>query len=312
MAETAPFDVEIRLEGICAFVPDEAWDKKPNVVRVLLPDGGGRRGPVPKFEPGKDVHPGNKDELTRHVAFLRFPLGAMQLGDQTAIMSEDEVVVYLLGERLRFDFDEAPASAGKNKLTIDYGDIKTNTTLRHLSDVVEYVDPGLTPRVDSGCVAWPVQRPELLRGMVEITSGKLQVAKPADQRWEFPVAGSKVVIKRRLANRVDLLLKGLTRFEIHSTPFRGRGGSALKLAPPQGSLLVVRIANLCDQNPLQWLRLRPAEPDGDFLWHYQLMHPETIKKFLKGKYKATFPSPVTDPGESADGINCFGTKYPPP
>jgi hypothetical protein len=252
------FQLEIQFCGLCLYVKDET----NGLVGVVMPDARGRTT-------GSLTHP-DGDAARRHVGYLRFDLGDV-VGSFPRGSGNDprfEVV-------RRFDFHEISIEGGPDTWTSapsiglpDFDRIAPGT-----GDVPQLRPvPGLFSSTPPSNV---LMRMLLVGG--ELTGPPVQSWKLDDTlspgepeyvdefasyvTWTGTVEGSSVTLH---LDRID-----------------GTDTQSITLAPAatDGSGVVsLKIANLCDKNPLEWddLEIRTVtQSDDDFKWMYHLLEPVT-------------------------------------
>jgi hypothetical protein len=272
------FNLRVSFTGLCAFVPNAAFDKQPTKVCVVMPNGEGN-APHPK----KSL---DGTELDRHRAFLRFNL--KNLKGMPKVPSDSLAAWYLTRREVTF------TTTGKsNPLTI--ASYQEAADLAQVAPNYSVVDPlvvtGDTPKITSRLL---IEHGEISTGQL---TGPWRTTKTlADDFAQFP----------KLAQALVLKLTGLDSLVISVTKMTGgTDQDPLVLEAPSGKTVNISIVNLCDTNPLQWKPRLASTPDADFKWYFELLPNRQIKALQKVLLGLELPILVPEGQPNGLGQNCF-------
>lgn len=295
------FDLIVQFSGLCLYVLDETNQR----VGVLMPDA---RKTVANM-----VHEDGTIG-TPHVGYLRFDLGNLHPNFPAATVPEDptnEGVHQFAAETLQFVIGGGAAGA------IVANDINVPKFEELAPD--RTVQPGDPPRslfkVRDGLFTGPNPSEVLMRTILE--GGTIE-GEP-EENWLFNnlFNPGKPAYVDEFAPVVVWTRPGVESLTIRLQRFAGGDPIEFSLAPPEGSEEPVRlkIANLCEINPLEWqnLGLRAVDKDDvDFKWIYRLLTPangDTWPQALLDGHR--FPIPMLPPPADLgdEGVeDCIGAQ----
>jgi hypothetical protein len=272
------FDLRVSFTGLCAFVPNAAFDQKPTKVCVALPNGEGN-APHPK----KSL---DGTELDRHRAFLRFDL--KNLKGMPKVPSDSLAAWYLTRREVTF------TTTGKsNPLTI--ASYKEAADLTKVAPNYSVVDPavvtGDTLKITSRLI---IEHGEISTDQL---TGPWRTTKTlADNFAQFPKLAQQLVLKLTGLDSLEISVKKMTG---------GTDQDPLQLEAPRGGTVNISILNLCDTNPLQWEPRLASTPDADFKWYFELLPDKQIKALAKVLLGLELPILVPEGQPNGLGQNCF-------
>jgi hypothetical protein len=317
----APFTLRVTFTGLCGFVENENKNDPTPLCAVLV--NGTRPATDRNFRALDDT------PLRFHRPFVTFPIPSVQPApDDVLDQPMTHGIWYLNRERLHFEIP--PSEVAANRLDIQRLDLRGNphpeepnmTNREHresytwIADLRQVVAAEHT--LDCQIVASTGVIPPSVIGQVLIPGGRLRPALFTRAVWEFantlsgPGPG---YTPRVFAHEVSFTWDNLTQAALVSQPLDAtRPVRRLSLTPAEGTTLVrVRIANLCDTNPLGWLLPREPEADRDMKWFYELLSApakQSIRDILARERK-TLPIPeVRRMATSVSGIHS-GNCIPP-
>ena len=294
------FQLRVEFSGLCLFVRD----RQTNTMTVVMPDARQFEKPL-KHEDGSDAVP--------HVGYLRFDLANLASGaagvETTAIDSPAYEVVHRF-DREQLTFDIAAGDAG----------VRGEPALPDFDTFAPVLE------VRPGVLATPPEDIVLMR--TELRCGTL-VPDLEQRHWTMPSTlhpqgnGAGALAQQQFGGMTtwtctvpgDTLTLRLTRFDdpnvvttipLRPTPVEGKEGE-----------LLLKVANLCADNPLEWEELpdhRVEGEDADFRWTYKLLQ---LKAGANGVAYPPATLPAPDPVLRQDEIDadlqsseqdCFGGK----
>lgn len=280
------FDLRIRFTGVCAFVPDKPFDQQPSHVTVVLPDG-------EKKSLGVD----NKG-LNRHRAFVRFHLRDV-VGMPTLPDQADGI----------WDLGHFPHPSQQTKLTLSVTGgpqqltVKSMAALANIGTIVDHAY-----KIDRRTIGPNPPKTVLAQFIIDrgtLSTGSYQ----AD--WIFPkyLCDTNVFVND-MSNEVNLDFQKVTSATLTSTPLGGGAVGTLPLATQAGGRVDITVANLCDNNPLEWpVRSGTATADQDFRWFFELLRrkdQKRLRKVLDGLY---LPHPWPAGDGNGQGMDCFPASF---
>ncbi|HEX8450962.1 MAG TPA: hypothetical protein VF647_02630 [Longimicrobium sp.] len=304
------FTLEVSFTGLCLFLLKEDCTR----VAVVQPDC--RANGLPPQHPDGDPEPG-----APHVGYLRYDLaslgGGFSPGTDPVSGPHYEVVHRFVRETLDFGLSSVDAP-----MTID-------TKLPAMERIAPAAVYGqLLPENECGhgekSLLKPIEgllsgnNPPLVMRTV-FSGGDLDGGNTSD--FEFLRAfnpGGAARYRGRFARKViwtrevtdaDHLTLTLTRFDgtptqkITLKPVKDMGGN---------DVIVLKIGNLCADNPLEWPELGKAEAadiDRDFKWLYRLLETtdgRAAQTLLPADTR--FPVPIRPANAGLGGENCIGTR----
>jgi hypothetical protein len=271
------FKLKIIFTGVCGLIPNKPFKNAPGKVCVVFADGDYST----KGADGKG--------LNRHRAFIKFKTKNVVGGSR---VPESVDGIWYLGKR-SFRLQTTGASA----LKID--------NLDGLADLTK-VAPDYADADPNAVVGTP---PEKLLARFFVEVGTLACGQSQGE-WIFPkILSDQHVRVKDLSNEVILLADNLTTLEIVASPINGGDDVRLPLTAPDGEIVELTVANLCDDNPLEWEQKYDAKPDLDFRWHFELLSPAKWQDLVKAIEGLYLPYPYPVPQGNAQGANCFTTAY---
>lgn len=283
---------QIELTGLCTFV------RHPNKKSacVLLVDATGVE-PVaapPGSQPRKSLD--RKHALVYHRGFLRFPLH--NLAGTNGLASGHDAVVYLDRHNVKLE-----PSAGAEPFRWNDGDA------RHLAPLDEVV-PGASA-VRPAALAPSGSDPDVLARLYleHGTVGEEEIGGP----WRFVDSGRQNGghdHQQSLAHRIVVDLGELEHLTVRLSSWNGGTSSTIELVPrSEGEQVALTVANLCEENPLEWPKgVEPRPDDLDFKWLYELLDPaarETIDQRRQGGH---VPYPRRTGAAALAGENCYSGR----
>lgn len=306
---TGPVTLRVEFSGLCFYLihdPDrnaaDPEDRNKGIARkfaVLMPDARKKQDPV-----HADGYAGDP-----HVGYVRFDLANLDLGDvgvEPGVVEDDvgrprnEIIHRFDGEVLDFGLGD-----GQAEVRYDLG----LPSFNKFADTLRPVD-GLFDQVPPGGL---LMRTVLSDGDISATgSGKIWTLpyqlhnEPSDDPyanqfagysvWNRPIEGSRLTVTIRKFNGAVV-----ARIPLKAVPVRALDGSVR-------SMITIKVANLCSNNPLEWrddFPMRTVDKgDIDFKWLYRLMEPRqelrTDYATLLGKSQLPFPEQL--------GVQAFGDE----
>jgi hypothetical protein len=280
------FALRIKFTGILGFVPDKPFTESPSRVYVLAPDG--------EVDPKDGRRGADAQDLSRHRAFIK--VNAANVVGTNGVPSSMESLWYIGKRELRLE--TTGASAG-----LKIGDLSGLASLGDVAPLFSKVHPdalqGTTP-------------PTKLGARFVIDAGTLRCGQPQG-KWVFPnILCSNPVRVDELSNEVFLELAGLESLAIAASPLTGGDTVRLQLTAPAGGTVELIVANLCDENPLEWPGVYDAKPDLDFRWYFELLSDASYAELTDQIDGLSLPYPCPQGKPNARGADCFPAAYPPP
>ena len=303
-------DCIIRFTGLCAFVPNKPFGQDPENMCAVLVDG--RSLVNPNTLGVKKALDGTK--LRRHRGYVLFDLrnlptdykgskehhGVWYLDRQRIVIKDNQSSLdtksYIPGIDTNYDIDKVGAG--------EEASISWVAALAKLMPNYATIDPA--------CVSTNVADvPDTVLAQIFFNIGKLTVKEPTLQIWSVSGALSDQFARQPLAHEAVLTLSGVTKLTLEAKALPGGVDDKLELVSGQLGNIEITIANLCDENPLRWLRTPSPEDDDDFKWYYELMTKTQQTKINKKRRGAPLPAPVPERKKlppSATGVNCFPVR----
>jgi hypothetical protein len=273
------FDLEVTFAGLCAFVP------APNNrrVTVLLPDA--------RRDKGQPLH-SDGTEGVPHVGYIRFDLSNLVDDIPTDGHNGPTYEVVHRLDREDIDFNLPPAGAVRVALQLP----KTEEFAPNLE-----VRPELMKGSDNRLLARIILRGGKLTASAGITEFVFPLQFAPDRPNHRGRFAGFATWKRAL-DADDLTINIGAHAPIQLKPRNGK--------------IVVKIANLCSINPLEWddLETRSGESvdrDVDFKWLYSLLQPKNRVQFSDLLHGISLPVPEAVPGPRGSS-GCMGVETGPP
>lgn len=288
MPSTVPpdaFVLEIEFAGINLFVRQkETLEATANRgLKVLMPDARLRRPNDPAMK-----HLDDKPAIP-HVAYVRFNMANLpSVGTELDHVVNDrgpsfEVVHRLNGESISFEGLTPKQPVNTDGLEVpDFNEFAAKLELREDLDKSNKI-------VASTELSGGVIESFSVAGQTWSLSGELGSNGPIEER-EF---GGMVVWTSApiVGDGLDLVLKSFDDTQTTRIPLtakKTKDGSTRRIA--------IKIANLCDKNPLEWDELPQrtvAEDDVDFKWLYKLLQLRAKKNGSNVPDVLPIPKPVS-------------------
>ena len=313
--DRALFDFHISFTGACGYIFDPGQSK----MMAVMING------VDAVAAGKKALDGTP--LKDHRGFIRFKLKHL-LGPQHP-HGESDVVVYLNRERVTFH----PTPPNDFQITKDNRakDVRNIPAMKEAANGFGDIDetvlrpPGNRPRgdilaqviVDSGTVAaerlneldnWSFVHGEL----VENFSLKKTIPGGINRF-------STTAQPRPLTDQLGVTMNNLRELEIRITHLDTKKVKYLPLIPAssdrsgQRPFIDLTIANLCDDNPLQWesgMRSRSPKSDPDVKWLYHLCKNSAQLQAQLGSNELPIPTLSPDTGGGGGSpAKCMGLRF---
>jgi hypothetical protein len=270
------FDLEVRITGICAFIPNDDSAAGAYKLCVVMPGGDGARFAL------------DDELLCPHTSWIESPDGSVALPKTS-----------LRGMRVRFKVTPKKASGYPEVDPVKFGASK----LADLSAVCgDYLS--LDPAIFSFPPRGDIMTQVLLReGDPDYYSD--------GGRWSIGyMKGGSATVSQDLTHEFILNLKQLDDAKLLLEPYSG-GQTAISLAPHSGRGPVrVRLVNTCKEAEPQ--AVEEAMRDRDFKWYYELMN-EAVREDIRTDLRndrgdLPFPRYVSN---LIGGHNCFPARSKP-
>lgn len=296
-----PFTLRVDFSGLCMYVRHSDGQH----VAVLLPDCRKSTNPVPKHFDTTDAEP--------HVGYVRLDFERLGLGlvapAPAGLEPRYELVHRFTGQMLKFEGTPTQPD------TIDTS-VLDFPSFDHLGFPVDLV----SNLFSAGTPTDPPVPPQLLARMV-LRGGRLSGRKITGTFWEFPQVGDPA--SRTYAREYASFATWTRGFDgnaltVRITNWAGTPEASFPINNiPDGAEVVIKVANLCCSNPLEWndLPLRTVKgPDEDFKWLYRLViphdtppttSPEDAWKDLLNGTRLPHPRLVPGPGSETGSDDCI-------
>jgi hypothetical protein len=108
----------------------------------------------------------------------------------------------------------------------------------------------------------------------------------------------------KLTNEVTWEVGGLSQLRLSMDPFQTGTRYFVDIKAADGAIVEVTVANLCEDNPLQWGPSKTSARDVDFRWHYQLIDPDQLARLKALLNDRDLPYPIPHPINGL-GIDCL-------
>jgi hypothetical protein len=251
---------------------------------------------------------------------MKFPVG---LVENSAGVGDSFGVWYLDRERIYFDVEEDIPTDPRlilkekkfpHKEEPDLKDPENRQSLTWMMDM-ERIFPKFSLHHEA---LLPAPSKESSVGVqVVIDRGVLASSRFTRAVWNCDQIPPSATYRQVFTHEVELFIGGLKGGKAVAVNFNDPGSrKSLDLAklPQINGEVAVRIFNVCDKNPLEWLPLPDPEPDQDTKWFFELIEPtgkENLRRFL-GTGEVPIPKPYRpfNPGDfgSPGSGNCIVTK----
>jgi hypothetical protein len=303
------FDLEVEFAGLCMYVPSS--DGKE--VTVLLPDA--RKNKLdPTFA---KPHHADKTSGIPHAGYVRFdlknlmdaiPTNNVQIPEGDKLNGPRYEVVHRLirngleKEEIDFGLPDPDANAAAMEIDLDLPHSeKFATVLQVIPEAYNGAHKNLLART-------------VLKGGKLVAEGKgaeyafsRQLAPGNAKNHSGKFAGFATWTRKVEGEQLTLTITGPEEDPVE-----------IRLKPDGSNKIVLKIANLCSDNPLEWNEFGSDDPvrdrDEDFKWLYSLLQPTnnaSWKDLLGGT-----PLPVPELNRLAPpglGLTeCMGVVTPPP
>jgi hypothetical protein len=295
------FELRVTFTGLCLFLIREDCKR----VAVLQPDArvGGR---LSRFHP-------DGEPVVHHAGYLRFDLANLSAGSSAPFPVTNplnEGVHHFRWEELKFGIP----------------DVDTGMAIQTGLPAMERVAPhplGPAPMdQELECPSGERSRLQLMSGlfgtaaplaMRTILSGGTLKKSDSKSAWAFlpyALTPGGLAYAGEFATEVmwTRVVEDRDSLDLSITPFAGGPAQTLTLHPTMtgtGAVLLLKIANLCSDNPLEWVEFPtppPAREDRDFKWFYQL-----FRDAAGNPVTGMVPVPILQPGGL--GVeNCIGLR----
>ncbi|HYR10817.1 MAG TPA: hypothetical protein VEQ60_23765 [Longimicrobium sp.] len=286
-----PSKLRVEFSGLCLYV----YDAEKGKVGVLMPDC--------RADTADRVHP-DTTEGAFHAGYLRFNLANLEGVPQTGASPlpagsdqagpEYEVVHRFHFQQLEFVGLADEAMAAPDLGFPDFGEFAEDVALK----------PGMFG---------PTPPEELLMRAV-LEGGAVQSAR--FNTWKLPdhlkpQSDYGGTFARRATWTRTLAGETVT---VRITPLHGEGDAVeITLRPAGGEdTILLRVANLCEDNPLEWPELKddakgPPATDDDFKWLYRLLDSTSQPFEERVPANAELPVPVLVKNGQVAGVQgCLG------
>lgn len=300
-----PFTATITFTGLCGVVPQQDSPTDAGAFCFVLPNAWSPL-PLPRRMSTID---GVRSPLRRHAAFIRFSTFAE---DRTNHQRDLEAFWFLQGHRLEFKPDfgggtvPRPLWGNVNGLA-SFTDVVGDPALLRVATVANNADHRF---FDS-----QTQMTRYLLAAHTILSNGTLDSPPGNANHVFDnfLRADPRPAQKSLNHEMILTVNNLESLEVRRHPFAG--------GPPDRSIifkerpLYITVANLCDENPLQWGDVpAPGEnpDDDDFRWHYEIVDsPDNLRNALRNVGAPRSPIPRLAAGmHNGHGLNCDPIRYP--
>lgn len=273
------FHVQVCFTGICQFIKDSSSNK---ICAVIV-----------NCDPIKTPRAPGGTILRRHRGFVRFPMNWLKSAQDAPA---DAQVLWYLDKRWRITFKSEP----ENEFIID---ARFTTAVPSMEKMAgSYAD------AYDGIVG--PNPPDIVQGQVLINQGNLSVN---PELSSFVVLnslnGQAKVSPESFTQEVFLTFSNLEEFALVAEEIGGTRRLQLDFFGRDGDPMKLTVANLCEENPLQWpIDNRQDRDDIDFMWYYMLLSEATREKLDKEiAVGAPLPHPLIprDKQGAAEGMNCL-------
>ncbi|HVT60348.1 MAG TPA: hypothetical protein VHR45_18390 [Thermoanaerobaculia bacterium] len=341
------FNLRVRFTGGCAFVPDRPFKNEPKQVMVVIPDGESQSSGLDSK--GLNRHRAFvRFNLRDVIGMPKVPKSTQGIWDlgrkprtklgrargEGASPSPPEGWEGDRGDaggdpidasrrpppphRSAFHPSGSPQAVAaeqkklvQTRLTLSVKGGPSNLTIgdvARLADMGPIVDGYYS--IDPDATSWKPPKSVLAQFVIE--KGRLYTG-GYQGTWVFPkyLCKENVVIEE-MSNEVILDVKKVAEATLIAKPLSGGGAKRLCLAPGTGRWVEITVANLCDNNPLEWpVDTGTAQPDQDFRWFFELLSEpdrQELGDIIKGLY---LPHPWPQPDDNGQGMDCFPTSFQP-
>jgi len=287
------FSATIVVTGLCGIVPRYNPPTPPDAFCVVLPRAWAR---IPSPASDRTSSVDGLSRLRRHAPFIhmtRYLPDSNRRQDLEALWFLESNRVYI---EPTFESGGSEPSWGRIEGLAAYDHI-ASSQYQHLLSVQAAV---LSPS------------PAKVAAQVIVRHGRLDAMRE-NVRWVFdsylyrPTAGFEPV-REFLNPRPAITLENLASLTIVQRNF---GGTFVKSFSTTSGPIFVTVANLCDENPLQWGDA-PAPnrltDDDDFRWHYEIVDNTTDLGVALDGLRCPIPRPMKSM-VNGNGLNCIPIRF---
>jgi hypothetical protein len=294
------FTLRMKFTGICTFVknPDGTY------YAVLVNGDRGTDFPLATgatsgtgFDTGADGQP-----LRRHRGFVR-----IRLSDVLGTNLADDTTGILWYFKKRLDEGRTANEAGHD-LKADFFQSPSAPLTAALDNLAKLTDfaPDYST-LDSNIFGSAI--PDTVVGRVLIDRGTLSSTGTAQDWSVLNTLNPRVDLddprlNPTLTNEVTWEVPGLSQLRLSMDPFQTGTRYFVDIQAADGAIVEVTVANLCDDNPLQWGPSKASARDLDFRWHYQLIDPHQLAQLTALLNDRDLPYPISHPINGL-GIDCL-------
>ena len=300
---TTDFTLSVEFAGLCLYVVDR---RREPTVSVLLPTC------VATPDGRVNTRHEDGDVGARHVPYLLMDLANLGQTVEPGLAGDGprfQVVRRLNREELVFGPEESTGSAIQlEPEVLPLPDLSVYKDRISLNDVLSEIAPNERPELTA--------RTRLNAGTLTATtvdgSGKGGVRPGQNQDWDRDPADWAGSIKWTRKIRGNSLTIGIRSWDTGQT-------TSLTLTPIKrngGSVIELKVANLCETNPLEWKEFESSfhKDDVDFKWLYRLFgardprHSGSVLKAI-GRDKLPYPKLTPRGARSTGSTGCTGGQF---
>lgn len=285
----SPFNLELQLTGLCAFVPNAKDLSQATKLMAVLPNADFLHGTG--FPPQPPTGLDGK-ALQRHRGLIRVPLS--NLG--APVVADEALAIYHISAVTRITVVTDPAIA----LTITTGN--NDVSFERVADLTKLIPTpnGIDP------LAVSATPPANILAQVLIDGGVVKTKNLPVTIWDFRPSPPAQPFTDRIGHEVAVTYASVNK--AYLVIQQGLGGpQQLQLVPDSSGQAVVRISNACDDNPLEWDHPPKPQDDSDFRWFYEVL-PDASKSSVKQQLAHT-DMPVPRPVSAGGGTDCSPGRF---
>jgi hypothetical protein len=271
------FELNVEFVGLCLYVHDPESGR----VAVLMPDAR-KRTADPVHVDGSEGAP--------HVGDLRFNLADLDPAFPPGSPGEPSFECVHL-----FDFQELSFGPG--------APVRFALNVPEFEKIAPHPDSPERALLELRPGMFSAQPPRDLLMRTRLTGGTLEGL--PNEFWRFDATLAPEPFETQFANFVTwtLPVEG-DHLTVELRSFAGEVQTSLTLRPADGARVSLKVANLCDKNPLEWEDLGLRRVDGDdldFKWIYRLLQPVagTLAELLNGR-DLPIPKPSVTRGQGVE------------